>query len=289
MDIATVRSYRRPADRSELRLEPGETFLAGGSWLYSEPQPEVTGMVDLLSLGWPALERRGDGLRIGATCTLAELAALEDPGWEAHPLFRASCGALLGSFKVWTVATVGGNLCLALPAGPMAALAVALDARLELWMPDGGTRTLDALDLIEGPGATTLRPGEVLRAIDIPAEALRSAAASRKASLRPVGRSAAFLIARRAPDGTFVLAVTAATPRPHRFRFPGIPTAVELSDAVGRIPVWYDDPHGSPDWRRAMTLRLAEELRRELAAAPNHDGDGDADPDTAADPRPVAL
>ncbi|MDT7569507.1 MAG: hypothetical protein QOG76_8131, partial [Pseudonocardiales bacterium] len=28
---------------------------------------------------------------------------------------------------------------------------------------------------------------------------------------------------------------------------------------------WFDDPHGAPDWRRAVTLLLAEEVRAELA------------------------
>ena len=30
---------------------------------------------------------------------------------------------------------------------------------------------------------------------------------------------------------------------------------------------WWRDAHGGPDWRRHMTLLLAEEIRRELAAA----------------------
>ncbi len=30
--------------------------------------------------------------------------------------------------------------------------------------------------------------------------------------------------------------------------------------------LYYDDLHGSPDWRRHMTLRLAEEIRQELSA-----------------------
>lgn len=265
MDLNTVRTFRRPTRRSELGLARGETYLAGGSWLFSEPQPEVTGLVDLTSLAWPAVEASAEGLRLAATCTLAELAGLHGTGWAAEPLFRECCRALLGSFKVWNVATVGGNLCLALPAAPMAALAVALDATLELWRPDGTVDALDALDLIVGPGRTVLGHGDLLRAIALPARALSGTTASRKASLRPLGRSAAFVVGRRDVDGRFTVAVTAATPHPYRFRFDGIPTAVELRAAVDTIPAWHDDPHGSPDWRRATTLRLAEELRTELA------------------------
>lgn len=264
MDINTVRTFRRPRDRSELVLADGEAFLSGGSWLFSEPQPELSGVVDLLALGWEPVEGGVDGLRVAATCTIAQLAKLVDRGWAASPLFLDCCRALLASFKVWNVATVGGNLCLALPAAPMAALIVALDATLEVWTPDGETRFLDALELIVGAGTTSLARGELLRAITIPAASLASATASRKASLRPLGRSAAFLVGRLAPDGTFSLTVTAATERPHRFGFAGVPTAVELRDAVDTIPRWYDDPHGSPDWRRATAVRLAEDIRRQL-------------------------
>jgi CO/xanthine dehydrogenase FAD-binding subunit len=211
------------------------------------------------------VEASARGLRLAATCTLAELAALERTGWAAEPLFRQCCRALLGSFKVWNVATVGGNLCLALPAAPMAALAVALDGALEVWRADGTLDTIDALDLIVGPGETVLERGDVLRAIDLPARALSGATASRKASLRPLGRSAAFVVGRRDIDGRFTVVVTAATPRPHRFRFDALPTGAELRAMVETIPTWHDDPHGSPDWRRAITLRLAEEVRVELA------------------------
>ena len=73
------------------------------------------------------------------------------------------------------------------------------------------------------------------------------------------------MVGRRDIDRRFTLAVTAATPHPYRFRFDAIPTAAELRAALDTIPDWYDDPHGSPNWRRAITLRLAEEIRVELA------------------------
>jgi len=31
--------------------------------------------------------------------------------------------------------------------------------------------------------------------------------------------------------------------------------------------MYYDDIHGAPDWRRHMTFRLAEEIRRDLLRA----------------------
>ena len=109
-----------------------------------------------------------------------------------------------------------------------------------------------------------LAPGEVLRAVQLPTP-LRSRAAFRKTALSPLGRSASLVIGRIDPDGTFVLTVTAATDRPYRFAFPAVPGPGELTAALTTIPAWFDDPHGAPDWRRAVTGLLAEEIREELA------------------------
>ena len=43
-----------------------------------------------------------------------------------------SCEAFLASFKVWNSATVGGNICMSLPAGPMITMTVALEATYTL-------------------------------------------------------------------------------------------------------------------------------------------------------------
>ena len=52
------------------------------------------------------------------------------------PLLRECCNALLASFKIWNAATVGGNICMSLPAGPMISLTVALEATYTLWPRD---------------------------------------------------------------------------------------------------------------------------------------------------------
>jgi hypothetical protein len=69
-----------------------------------------------------------------------------------------------------------------------------------------------------------------------------------------------------ADGGRFVLSVTAATVRPYVFGFPSVPDADALRAAHATIPdaAWTRDPHGDPDWRRAMTLLLAEQIRAEL-------------------------
>jgi CO/xanthine dehydrogenase FAD-binding subunit len=273
MDLNTVTAVRRATDRADLADlgRPDTAVLAGGTWMYSDPQVHLRALVDVTGFGWPALTVTDAGLEIAATCTLAELSRFAGPPrtseaeWTAVPLFRQCCTALVGSFKVWNVATVGGNICLALPAGPMTSLCAALDGFAVIWAPGGDERRVPVAELVLGDRRTALAPDEVLRAVEIPERALRARTAYRKVALSPQGRSGSLVIGRVDPDGGFVLTVTAATDRPYRFAFPAVPPGAELAAALGTIPTWYDDPHGAPDWRQAVTGRLAQEIRDELA------------------------
>ncbi len=270
MDLIHIERVVAPACRAELpALGEGAAFLAGGTWLFSEPQPGLRTLIDLQALGWPALEPSASGLRIGATCTIAELAAFEAPGaWRAAAALAGCCNALLGSFKIWNTATVGGNVCLALPAAPMLALTVALDGVARIWPADGSERSVPMAGFATGAQRTVLRPGEVLRAIDLPEPALRRRVALRQASLTAYGRSAALLLATLDADGGFALTVTGSTIRPVHASWPSPPSPGRLDHHVAGLPaeLWLDDVHGAPDWRRHMTRRLAAELLQELAS-----------------------
>ena len=270
MDLNTITHVLAPRSSGELpEWRAGDAWLAGGTWLFSQPQPDLTRLIDLAGLDWPAIESDEATLSLSATCTIAELDRHEWPAdWIAMPLVGQCCRALLGSFKIWNRATVGGNLCMALPAGPMIALAAALDGTCVIRAPGGAERRLSVLDFVRGPQATALRPGEMLRRIAMPVAALRRRTAFRRISLSPNGRSGALVIGTRGADG-FALVVTAATPRPHRLTFPGVPEAAALRAALAAtIPPdgWYDDVHGAPDWRAHVTGLLAEEIRGELAS-----------------------
>ncbi len=111
----------------------------------------------------------------------------------------------------------------------------------------------------------------MLRSIHLPATALRGTTAFRRASLARLGRSATLVVGRRDPDGGFVLAVTASTPRPHVLRYREVPAPGHLvADVEERVAGrWFDDVHGAPDWRRATTLRFAAEVVGELSGGPS--------------------
>lgn len=301
MDMNTIEAVVRTADPAD--WQAGDAWLAGGTVLFSygsfafgkEP---LRRLLDLGSTGWPAVTVSDYGIELAATCTVAELYALPagEPGrahaasWPALELIRPCCDSFVASFKVWNMSTVGGNLCTSLPAGPMISLCAALDGVATVLGPGGARRTVPVAEFVTGDGRNSLAPGELLRSIHLPAQALASRVAFRRLSLSNLGRSGVLLIGRLDADGTMVLTVTAATKRPVQLRLPGTggtATGTPGSPAAGAsaesgadaaaglaaaldaaIPdgLYHDDIHGLPAWRRDMTYRLAEEIRAELAA-----------------------
>ena len=216
------------------------------------------------------------GLSIAATCKVATLDDFDPPAaWPAARLIGKCCRSFLASFKIWNMATVGGNLCMSLPAGPMISLTAALEGICTIWAPDGSERQVPVVDFVKGPLHNDLSLGEILRSIHLPSEALSRRTAFRRASLTPLGRSGVLLIGTLAARGGFVLNVTASTRRPVRLAFEACPTNAELERRLqADIPdaLYYDDIHGLPDWRKHMTHLFAEEIRLELEA--DHDLSG---------------
>jgi CO/xanthine dehydrogenase FAD-binding subunit len=269
MDLNTVAEVAHPTTRAQLPVwTAGDAWLAGGTWLFSEPQAHLTRLIDLADLKWPALTIDDTGLSIAATCTVAQLDALAcPPDWLAAPLISQCCRAFLASFKIWKTATVGGNLCMSLPAGPMISLTSALGGICTVWKAGGSEQKVSVADFVIGNQRNVLAPGDLLRQIDIPLAALKRRSAFRQISLTPVGRSAALLIGSIGGAGDLALTVTASTVRPVQLSFAAIPQAKELREALlHHIPdaLYHDDVHGKPAWRKHMTLRLAEEIRAEL-------------------------
>ncbi|MEU6483549.1 FAD binding domain-containing protein [Streptomyces sp. NPDC046887] len=269
MDLNTITEVRDARRGGPWR--PGDAWLGGGTYLFSEPQPRLRRLLDLGRMGWRPLTTLPDGgLEIAATCTITELSrfgrSLRAP---VAGLVEQCCRAFLASFKIWNMATVGGNLCNALPAGPMISLTAALDGVCLLRAQDGSLRRVKAADFVTGAGLKDLGEGELLRSVTVPARALASRTAFRQASLYGLGRSAALVIGALDPvDGSLAVTVTAATVRPVRLWFPLPPDAAGLRGALAaatRAQDWFDDIHGLPEWRRHMAFRYAEEVRRELA------------------------
>ncbi len=276
MNLNTITEVRRVNGNGneDFDWREGDSWLAGGTWLFSEPQPHLRRLLDLQGFGWEPLAVSEQGLQISPTCTIAELEALEaPPEWTAAPLIHQCCHSFLASFKVWNTATVGGNICMSLPAGPMISLTVALEGIYTLRLRDGSEHRVAAEEFVTGNNQNILRPGDLLRSIELPISALRKQTSFRRMALTHLGRSTALLIGTLSPqDGTFMLTVSASTKRPIRLSFDQVPDArslrKRLRDTIADS-MYHDDVHGAPDYRKHLTYHFAEEIRGELSGIQN--------------------
>ena len=94
MDLNTIQEIRRPASADSVKnWEASYAWLAGGTWLFSEPQLGTSTLIDLGALGWPALTVSPEGLEIAATCKIVELDQFASPAeWRAPALSRMLSG-----------------------------------------------------------------------------------------------------------------------------------------------------------------------------------------------------
>lgn len=293
MDLSTVEEVRATADPDDFR--EGDAWLGGGTVLFSYGSDRLRRLLDLRSAGWEPWTVREGGLELAATCTIAELYALPGteapyrvlrrgvtaqpradgfPGveeWPATEMLRPCCDAFVASFKIWNTSTVGGNVAAALPAGPMTSLLAGLDAEATVWGPGGSRRRLPVAQLVTGDRRTALAPGELIRSFLVPRAALETRAAFRRLSLSNLGRSGVLLIGRDLRDGRIRLTVTAATVRPVQLDLPLDVGAAEVARRVEAALPWelvHDDIHGLPEWRRDMSVLLAQEIHVELGNPP---------------------
>ncbi len=275
MNLNTISEVRRVSGNGDEAFDwrEGDGWLAGGTWLFSEPQPHLRRLVDLHGFEWEPLVVGEGGLQVAPTCTIAQLEALQAPAeWTAAPLIGQCCHAFLASFKVWNTATVGGNICMSLPAGPMISLTVALEGVYTIRLRDGGEKRVAAEEFVTGNNQNVLRPGDLLRSIEVPVTALQKRTSFRRMSLTHLGRSTALLIGTLDPgDGTFMLTVSASTVRPVRLTFDEVPDARNLRERLRETiadSTYHDDVHGAPDYRKHLTFHFGEEIRRELSGVP---------------------
>jgi CO/xanthine dehydrogenase FAD-binding subunit len=272
MNLNTVTEVRRPTSSDEIpEWREGYAWLAGGTWLFSTPQIMTHTLIDLETLHWPALKASSDGLEIAATCTIAELDHFEAPAeWTAAPLLQLCCRALLMSFKIYNAATVGGNIVMSLPAGAMISLTASLEGSYTLWPRSGNPHKVSALDFVTGNHKNVLQPGELLRSIHLPAEALRKHFAFRRSSLTHLGRSAALVVGTSsASKHDLTLTISASTSRPIQLKFDRMPSSDEMCHAIETHVAqgeWFDDVHGSARYKRHLTYYYAVQIREELAA-----------------------
>lgn len=115
--------------------------------------------------GLKGVSVEGDAVRIGGGTTIAVL--LDSPAVrEKLPLLHRAA-SVFASPIVRNMATIGGNICTASPAGDTLPSLYVMNASVEL-RSAGNVRTLPLEGFISGPRRVDLRPGEVLTAVMVP-------------------------------------------------------------------------------------------------------------------------
>ena len=143
--------------------------IAGGQSLAPLLNMRLAVFSDLVDLRHLAelrgIERRGDELWIGAGTTQATIERSAEVA-AAVPLL-AKATPLIGHFQIRNRGTIGGSIAHADPAAEYPAVALALDAELEVASSDG-TRVVAAADFFAGLWTTALGEGDLLTGIRFP-------------------------------------------------------------------------------------------------------------------------
>jgi carbon-monoxide dehydrogenase medium subunit len=166
--------YERPADLSAALAVLGEAeaakIIAGGQSLgpmlnlrlvQAELIVDITGLAELKQV-----ERRGDELVLGACVTHADIEDGRIPD-----VTRGAMRGVAGNIAYRAVrnrGTVGGSLSHADPSADWVSALSALGAKLKL-RSRTGARTIGMEDFIIGALECSLRPGEIVETIHVPA------------------------------------------------------------------------------------------------------------------------
>lgn len=162
--MLNITDYHRPTSLKEAvaLLTPGRAVVAGGTDLMVNPRytQGITELVDVTGLGLSYV-RRADGSKqrgeiyLGAATTMYEVTNSGLLGVIANGILAQAAGSC-GSPNIRNVATIGGNICSALPSGDTLTTLLVLDARVTL-ESTGGTREVALVDFFLGPARTVLQ------------------------------------------------------------------------------------------------------------------------------------
>lgn len=268
MDLLNVQTWVQPQQLEDVsQWQPGWAWLAGGTWLFSEPQPNLTTLVDINQFNWSELEVTPEGLTIGATCTMAQLLELDAPAeWTAVAALKQAVHEL-ASFKVQGSATVVGNVCLALPASTFAPVMVLLGARYEILSPSGKSRWVAAWEFQTGAKQTQLQLGEVMRRIHVPTDYLSWPVSYRRLCLASAGIAVTIVVAAKNPaTGQLRFAIGGGIPAPVLLEMAAAETDYEAA-LDQEIPAdrWLQNVTGGAAYRRAMSAVLMQRCADAIA------------------------
>jgi len=286
-------TYARPQNVEEvihLLVESGTSarLLAGGTDLViamrdREVQPEIIVDIKRIAEFYPAVRWNGEMVTLSATAVMGAIA--DDQG--IRQFFPGLLEAVLavGSVQIRNRATLVGNICNGSPAADTAPPLLVYGAVVVVTGPDG-TRRVPIDDFIVGPHRTTLEPGELVAAVELPVPGRPTGSAYQRMTRRRGTDLASVTLCCGVDDtGTTRMAYGSVGPRPLlRIDKNGVladPAAPEeakaavFDDMFAAASPSLTSLRASPDYRQAMlrvlgarALRTATERLVELQGLP---------------------
>ncbi len=195
-------------------------ILGGGTDLLADLKQGLTSARHLVSLGklvgLRKIERSDEGLWIGALVSPNMLAESEALREEFAAL--ADAGGSMAGVQVRNLATIGGNICSAVPSADLPPSLLTVDARVRLASHEG-ERELSLAEFFLGPRRTALGRTEILVALIVPPLPAGTGTAYVKFQLRDASALAVVGVAARltVKQGSIekaAVAVGAAAPTP---------------------------------------------------------------------------
>jgi aerobic carbon-monoxide dehydrogenase medium subunit len=167
-------------------LGDGAKLIAGGQSLVPVLAMRLAvfdHLIDIRRIGaLRGIEERGDSVWIGAGTTEAEIGRSELIARRLPLLSRAT--PLIGHFQIRNRGTIGGSLAHADAAAEYPAVALVLDATVEVLSPRG-QREIPAAEFFTGIWTTALEPDELLTGVSFPAATGRQGFAIEEFARRP--------------------------------------------------------------------------------------------------------
>jgi carbon-monoxide dehydrogenase medium subunit len=218
-----------------------------------------------------------NGLRIGATTTMAEVA--ESPIVKGRYTAIAEGAGIVGSIQTMNLATVGGNVCNAAPSADTAPALLVFDAVAEI-AGASGRRTVPLSEFFLGPGSTVLETGELLVEVRAAAPANGTGSAySRHTPRKQMDIAVVGVAAAVTMEGDRVasarIALGAVAPTPLRARdaeasLIGQPATDEsfarAAEIAARECSPISDIRGSAEFRRYLVMVMTQRMLREAVS-----------------------
>ena len=259
-------------------LGDGAKVLAGGQSLIPMLALRLAVFDHLVDVGGIAelhgIERRDDALWVGAGTTEAAVGASVEVASSVPLLAKAT--PFVGHFQIRNRGTLGGSIAHADPAAEYPAVALALDASMDV-VSSRGSRTIAARDFFDGLWSTSMETDELLAGVSFPIWGGRCGFAVEEFARR-YGDFALADDADRVRRSALGLIGMGSTPEravTTEAQLAGQPVTDVDAEEVGRSAVAGleavpSDLHGSADYRRRLGAAMVARAWRTASAEARH-------------------